>query len=248
MKPNKPNKPDKPINALFQLLALSGASGDEGAVADWVAREAGQIPGVQLTRVGDNVIAVKSATGETAIPPVAIFAHLDTTGFTLGYHDKLLPIGGPAPKNGDKLRCGDLRGRIRIGDKRGPHGQPDWTLYRVRSPKNEKASPLPGTRWIYDRTPKIKNGVITAPYLDNRAGVLVCVARFGARSPYRRRVFHGRRDARARGAGVRRLFVPNAWRHASLDFRFNMAHQRYAHWKRRGYFAPRWNLSAPSVS
>ena len=159
---------------LQTLLQIPGPAGDEGAVSGWVTQKAGQIPGVQITRLGDNVIAVKNGAAEAGTAerpaPIAIFAHLDTTGFTLGFHRKLIPIGGPAPKDKDEVQSGNLRGRIRIASG-GPHGGPNYALRRVRDENGKRAEPVPGTRWIYAAPPKLSKTIVTAPYLDNRAGV-----------------------------------------------------------------------------
>jgi putative aminopeptidase FrvX len=150
---------DEPTHdELLELLAIPGVSGDEGAVADWVEARARDAGGVRLVRVGDNVIALKGK------PRRAVFAHLDTVGFTLGYKDALLRVGGPQPEDRDPVRCADgLIGRLRVRD--GKEGERRWELRGV------KGEPTPGSRWVYARAPKIENGFITSPYLDNRAGV-----------------------------------------------------------------------------
>ena len=164
------------LDDLATLLHIPGPAGDEGAVADWVAEKAARIPGMQLTRIGDNVIAVKNGAGgadntNNTNPPVAVFAHMDTTGFTLGFRRKLIPIGGPSPRDKNELRCGNLTGRVRVGANRGLNGGPDWALRRVRDANGKRAEPIPGTRWVYAASPKMSKSVVTAPYLDNRAGV-----------------------------------------------------------------------------
>jgi putative aminopeptidase FrvX len=150
------------MDKLLSLLTIFSPTGDESAAADWLAGEAGTLPGVSLHRIGDNLIAVRGA------PAVAIFAHTDTTGYTLGYRRQLIAIGAPAPRDRDALRSSDgLSGRIRLGTP----GREGAQLRRVRNAAGEKVEPTPGSRWVYAREPRIKNGTITAPYLDNRAGV-----------------------------------------------------------------------------
>jgi putative aminopeptidase FrvX len=113
-----------------------------------------------MRRIGDNVIVLRGR------PRTAIFAHTDTTGFTLGYGRRLIPIGGPDPRDGDLLRCADgLTGRLRRT------GRDEYELRKVRNADEEKVKPTPGTRWVYARSPWMENGVLTAPYLDDRAGV-----------------------------------------------------------------------------
>ena len=150
------------MDKLLSLLNLLSPTGDESAAAEWLIGEAGALSGVSLRRIGDNLIAVRGA------PVVAIFAHTDTTGFTLGYRRQLIPIGAPAPRDRDALRSSDgLSGRLRLGTQ----GRDGAQLRRVRNAAGEKVEPTPGSRWVYAREPRIKNGTITAPYLDNRVGV-----------------------------------------------------------------------------
>jgi putative aminopeptidase FrvX len=149
------------MDKLLSLLNIFSPTGDESAAADWLAGQAGALADVSLHRIGDNLIAVRGT------PRVAILAHTDTTGYTLGYHRRLIPIGAPAPRDRDKLRSSDgLTGRLRMATQgEGPR------LRRVRNAAGEKVEPTPGSRWVYARQPRIERGVIAAPYLDNRAGV-----------------------------------------------------------------------------
>ncbi len=149
--------PDYSLDPLWDLLALDGPSGDEGAMADWlqnwITRE---LPDVRVERLGDSLLAVRGQR-----PAVALFAHLDTTGWTLGYDKRLLPIGGPDGKPGDPIR---------------PAGTQDTgsTLARRKDGSwkaRGKTAAVPGSRWVYAAAPVQEGGEIVAPYLDNRAGV-----------------------------------------------------------------------------
>src|SRR5690348_6132192 len=91
---------------LWQLLRFDSPSGDEGALADWLmAWIAREVPDVRTERLGDSVIARRGTR-----PLVAIFAHTDTTGFTLGYEKALIPIRGPDARRGDRVRPVGERG------------------------------------------------------------------------------------------------------------------------------------------
>jgi putative aminopeptidase FrvX len=149
--------PDYSLDLLWDLLKLDAPSGDEGAIADWLevwlARE---LPDTRVERLGDSLIAVRGTR-----PAVAVFAHLDTTGWTLGYDKQLLSIGGPDGRVGDKIR---------------PAGMPDAgnTLARGKDGAwkvRGKTPALPGSRWVYAAEPVQEGDRIIAPYLDNRAGV-----------------------------------------------------------------------------
>ena len=45
-------------------------------------------------------------------PTTAVFAHMDSIGYTVGYENNLIKIGGPAAKNGAKLVGEDRLGEI----------------------------------------------------------------------------------------------------------------------------------------
>lgn len=163
--PPPPANPEPNTDTLLELLAIPGVSGDEGAIADWLESLVSSWEGVSLTRIGDNVLAVKGN------PKTAIFAHTDTIGYTLSYRDALIPVGSPLPEDRDQLRCADgLTGRLRIREGKDKSGI-RVELRNVVNPKGKEVEAVPGSRWVYARKPKIDNGFITSPYLDNRAGV-----------------------------------------------------------------------------
>ena len=145
------------LELLWELLAQDSPSGDEGPLADWLeAYLAREVPEARSERLGDSIIARR---GEH--PTVAVFAHLDTTGWTLGYKKQLISIGGPDGKPGDALR---------------PCRRPDTgnTLTRRKDGSwkiKGKTDALPGSRWVYAAKPQQKDDEMIGPYLDNRAGV-----------------------------------------------------------------------------
>lgn len=149
--------PDYSLDLLWDLLKLDGPSGDERPVAGWLEdRLARELPDVRVERLGDSLLALRGPQ-----PAVAVFAHLDTTGWTLGYDKRLLPIGGPDGKPGDGVRpvgesdAGSTLARCKDGS------------WKVRG----KKAAAPGSRWVYAAAPTQEGEEIIAPYLDNRAGV-----------------------------------------------------------------------------
>ncbi len=145
------------LDTLWELLKQDGPSGDEGALADWLTdwiRD--ELPDVRLERIGESVLALRGPR-----PAVALFAHTDTTGWTLGYDKRLIKIGGPAGEPGDAIR---------------PAGMPDGgnTLARRKDGSwrvKGKTTAPPGSRLVYAALPRQDGDEIIAPYLDNRAGV-----------------------------------------------------------------------------
>ena len=81
---------------LARLLAFDTPSGDEDILADWISDWAGDtVPGAERTRLGASLVVIRGK------PRTAIFAHTDTTGYTLAYGGALVRIGGPYPKPED---------------------------------------------------------------------------------------------------------------------------------------------------
>jgi putative aminopeptidase FrvX len=140
---------------------------------------------------------------------VAVFAHIDTTGWTLGYNGVLLPIGGPEGQLGDPLRCTApaadgtvLRGRLEVTgeeDTATLHLGRDEAVGPQETPVAADAPP--GTRWVYDREPVLRENRLTAAYLDNRAGVW-CALRALARSPHIAVAFTTGEEQHGHGARV----------------------------------------------
>ena len=145
------------LDLLWELLKHDSPAGDEGPLADWLetwlARE---ISDARVERLSDSLIVTRGTK-----PSVAIFAHLDTTGWTLGYDKRLIRIGGPDGKLGDGVR--PVR-RSHTGNTLARRKDGSWKV-------GGKTDALPGSRWVYAAVPELSGGKITAPYLDNRAGV-----------------------------------------------------------------------------
>ena len=143
------------MDLLCRLQAVPGPSGDEGPIADFVQACAAAVEGVTVRRIGDLVIASRGR------PSVAVFAHLDTIGFTLGHNRALIPIGGPHVKGSERVvRAGGTEtAKVRVDDAQA-------RKWRLSGKQGE-----PGSRWVYAEPLQIKKDTITGPYLDNRAGV-----------------------------------------------------------------------------
>jgi putative aminopeptidase FrvX len=148
---------DASLDLLWELLEQDSPAGDEGPLADWLETWLKRsVPDASVERLGDMLLVTRGIK-----PSVAVFAHLDTTGWTLGYDKRLIRIGGPDGKSGDPIR---------------PVGQPNAgnTLARRKDGswkvKGETKAAL-GSRWVYAAVPELSGGEIRGPYLDNRAGV-----------------------------------------------------------------------------
>jgi len=158
-------KPD----LLKQLIEVRGTSGDEENIRDFI-----------LNYIEDNKKSWKSEvkvySGEgfqDAIvlvfgkPKTAIFAHIDTIGFTVGYDENLIKIGGPKTIDGMKLVGADSQGEIEtelmiIEDDEG-HTQLRYVFGRNIDR---------GTNLSFKPNFVLTEQYVQSPYLDNRLGVL----------------------------------------------------------------------------
>jgi putative aminopeptidase FrvX len=100
-------------------------------------------------------------------PRTAIFAHMDSTGFTVRYNNELIFIGGPDFKSGNKL----------VGYQNGKHIE---TLIMVHGDDeklfcNHNNILSAGTSLTYKPDFRVSKKEIISPYLDNRLGVWIAL-------------------------------------------------------------------------
>lgn len=100
-------------------------------------------------------------------PRTAIFAHMDSIGFTVRYQDQLVPIGSPEAKDGYRLKGADALG-------------PVLAKLKVKKPKKRAKNQLhyqfgrgilSGTNLVFECDFRAKKKYITSCYLDNRLGI-----------------------------------------------------------------------------
>jgi putative aminopeptidase FrvX len=96
-------------------------------------------------------------------PRTAIFAHMDSIGFTVRYDNKLVPIGGPETKNGYTLVGKDAKGTVEatmVADEDGDILCVDFERQIER-----------GTELVFKADYRETEEYIQCCYLDNRLGV-----------------------------------------------------------------------------
>ena len=155
------------MELLKQLIAVRSASGDESAIKSFILNHIEsakkdwtiQPEIIHGEEFQDAIILVFGK------PRTAIFAHIDTIGFTVGYGKDLIKIGGPKTMDGIELVGKDSRGEIE-------------TELMVIDEENERH-----LQYIYDRELdrgtiltfkpdfRINDTYVQSPYLDNRLGV-----------------------------------------------------------------------------
>ncbi|MFD1553906.1 aminopeptidase [Putridiphycobacter roseus] len=154
---------------LEKLVAVQGASGDESRIKDFILNH---IKKEQNTwKVQPKIIHGKGFQDTLLLvfgekPTTAIFAHIDTIGYNIGYDNELIKIGGPRAIDGMEL----------VG--RDSHGIIETELMII---ENENGSV--NYKAVFERTidrgtvlsfkPNFRENdeFIQSPYMDNRLGV-----------------------------------------------------------------------------
>ena len=155
------------MELLKQLCSIHAPSGEELRLKEfilfWVEKKMREFK-VQPV-ILDNPDLQDSVVLVFGKPRTAVFAHMDSTGFTVRYNNELIAIGGPDGKHGDKLL-----------------GVVDQYIIKtslVVNKENEKMyCKYPqilsaGTTLTYKPDFKISKNEITSPYLDDRLGVWI---------------------------------------------------------------------------
>lgn len=161
----KSNTPILDTALLKQLCAIHAPSGEERPVRDfliaYIKRESKLWAHKPQLIYGDEIqdcLIVKFGK-----PRTAIFAHMDTIGFTVRYTNQLVSIGSPDADAGAKLvgrdSLGDIECELEL-DKEG------HAFYKFGRPIER------GTSLTYKIDFKETRESIQSPYLDNRLGIL----------------------------------------------------------------------------
>lgn len=102
------------MDLLKKLCALQAPSGDEGVVKSFLMEYFKEHASRWL--VQPNVIEGEAFQDcmiwQFGKPRTAIFVHMDSIGFTVRYHNQLIPIGAPHVEEGDLLVGQDEKGVV----------------------------------------------------------------------------------------------------------------------------------------
>ncbi|MBS1489173.1 MAG: M20/M25/M40 family metallo-hydrolase [Bacteroidetes bacterium] len=95
-------------------------------------------------------------------PRTAIFAHMDTVGFTVRYFNQLISIGSPDAEAGTRLVGHDAQGKIECELE---YDKENHAFYKFGRPIER------GTTLTYKIDFRETKEFIQSPYLDNRLGI-----------------------------------------------------------------------------
>lgn len=162
MKKNK--KQGNPYDLLRQLCEIHAPSGHEAAVKDFLIRYIKKEkknwlvePEVIEGKEFQDCIILKFGK-----PRTAIYAHMDTVGFTVRYFNQLVSIGSPDAEAGTKLVGHDSFGPIECELE---YDKEDHAFYKFGRAIDR------GTTLTYKIDFRETKEFIQTPYLDNRLGI-----------------------------------------------------------------------------
>lgn len=163
-KPKKIKSTEKEYELLRQLCSVHAPSGEEYPMTrfllDYIKKEKKKWSAKPQVFYGDefqDCIVLKFGK-----PRTAIFAHLDSIGFTVRYFNQLVPIGSPDAEAGARLVGEDSQGKI---DCELVYDHEQHALYKFGRAIER------GTSLTYKPVFKETSTHIQTPYLDNRLGV-----------------------------------------------------------------------------
>ncbi|MFT5860718.1 MAG: putative aminopeptidase FrvX [Flavobacteriaceae bacterium] len=156
------------MKLLEKLVEIRSASGDEGPLKEFILNYVNEVSAdwtcqpkiVEGVGFQDCLILV---FGE---PTTAIYAHMDSIGFTTGYDKELIKIGGPRIIDGMQLVGSDSAGEI------------DTELMVIETEDGQRSMQYVSDR-EFDRgtiltfKPNFRetSEAVKSPYMDNRLGV-----------------------------------------------------------------------------
>ncbi len=143
---------------LARLMEVEAATGDEHRLTQLLREEVeSRLPSALIVRLGNSLIVSKGR------PRVAVFAHIDSVGFTLGYGNTFIAIGGPTVDGPTRVRCSHNGQTLRAVLEPVEDDYREFTLV--------EGGGDPGTRWVYDTRPTFDDHRLNGAFLDNRFGV-----------------------------------------------------------------------------
>lgn len=156
------------LSLLEELCQIRSISGDESKirtfVLDFVDKHASNWISKPTVLHGDDLqdgILLVFGT-----PTVAVFAHMDTVGYTAGYGAELIDVGGPSATSGTLLVGEDSISEITCELHVDEQGNKSYLYHRAIDR---------GTCLSYQPNFEQKDGYVRSPYLDNRLGMFVAL-------------------------------------------------------------------------
>lgn len=152
------------MELLKQLCGIRATSGDEKPMTDFLLHYINENKYSWKTQpvihAGENLQdCIVLSFGK---PKTALFAHIDSIGFTVRYENELVKVGGPRTENGYILVGSDSDGEIECVLQKDKEGELSYSFHR----NIERGTPLSFKPNFIETSETVQ-----CCYLDNRLGV-----------------------------------------------------------------------------
>jgi len=156
------------MKLLKQLCAIQATSGDESAMTDFLLNyisknsKKWKVKPVIYSGKGwqENIVLV---FGD---PKTAVYAHIDSIGYTVGYNRNLIKVGGPQNIDGTKLVGKDSKGKIETELLVIENQDGSRTLEYLYKREIDRGTPL-----TFKPNWRESKDFVQCCYMDNRLGV-----------------------------------------------------------------------------
>lgn len=156
------------MKLLEELISIPGVASDEGRIKQFILDYVEQ--NAPNWKVKPEIFQGKGFQDGLVLvfgkPRTAIFAHIDTIGFSVGYEQQLIKVGGPKTLDGIKLIGEDSKGSIETELMVIEDSDDTQTLQYVSDRIIDR-----GTLLSFKPNFRINDKFVQSPYLDNRLGV-----------------------------------------------------------------------------
>ena len=152
------------MELLKQLCGIRATSGDEKPMTDfllhYINENKSSWKSQPVIHAGENLQdCIVLSFGK---PKTALFAHIDSIGFTVRYENELVKVGGPRTENGYILVGSDSDGEIECVLQKDKEGELSYSFHR----NIERGTPLSFKPNFIETSETVQ-----CCYLDNRLGV-----------------------------------------------------------------------------
>ena len=151
------------MKLLKKLCSIHAPSGEENNISEFIIEYVNS--NMQNWKVKPKIYSGDGFQDSIILsfgqPKTAIYAHMDSIGFTVKYNNEIIKIGGPVVKNGIELVGSDSKGKI--------EGKVIKKKEKIFIDFNREIDR--GTSLTFKMNFKESNDYIQSCYLDNRLGV-----------------------------------------------------------------------------
>ena len=156
------------MNLLKELVEVRAAASDEGLMKQFIIAHV--IKESEHWKVKPEVVEGKGFQDCVILvfgkPTTAIYAHMDSIGFSVGYEKELIKIGGPRTIDGMQLVGSDSKGEIET-ELMVIENEDDRDSYQYVFEREIDR----GTILTFKPNFRENNEYVQSPYMDNRLGV-----------------------------------------------------------------------------